>query len=147
MFRRVDLVKVSTFILALLTIATCVTATSSPTLVPTLGPSTFKPTVRPSSKAPTAAPVHIYGSNSPVDMSLDKQQGLVAVLTVLLFILMATEVLAPEILFLIALMIITGCEIITITDCLSGFSNESLITIGTLVLVVGAVEKSHAVDI
>lgn len=31
-------------------------------------------------------------------------------------------------------------------NIISGFSNESMITIGTLFLVIGAVEKSHIVD-
>lgn len=80
---------------------------------------TFKPTVKPTKK-PTSKPVHIYGDNAPVHLTEKQQQGIVGALTILLFILMATEILAPEILFLIALMIITGCQIISITDTLSG---------------------------
>eukprot|EP01031_Cornospumella_fuschlensis_P041810 gene41810-51033_t len=59
---------------------------------------------------------------------------------------MATEITGPEVLFLIALMIVTLTQILTLTEALSGFSNESMITIGTLFLVVGAVERSHVVD-
>jgi len=59
---------------------------------------------------------------------------------------MATEVLAPELIFLIALVILMLTEILTISQTLSGFGNESMITIGALFIVIGVVEKSHVVD-
>lgn len=69
---------------------------------------------------PVVKAASIYGDNEPVKLSTDEQQGIVGTLTVLLFLLMATEITGPEVLFLIALMIVTLCEIITLTDCLSG---------------------------
>jgi Na+/H+ antiporter NhaD/arsenite permease-like protein len=101
-----------------------------------------------------------------IKLPTDVQQGLVGALTILLFILMALEITGPEVLFLIALMVVTLAQILTLTEALSGmrenfineinfkinfrltpgFANESMITIGTLFLVVGAVEKSHCVD-
>jgi hypothetical protein len=59
---------------------------------------------------------------------------------------MAFEILSPEILFLIALIILMLCQVLSLSETLSGFANESMITIGTLFLVIGAVEKSHVVD-
>jgi di/tricarboxylate transporter len=59
---------------------------------------------------------------------------------------MACEISTPEILFLIALIIVILAEILTLNEGLAGFSNTALITIGTLFLVIAAVEKSHVVD-
>eukprot|EP01031_Cornospumella_fuschlensis_P036333 gene36333-44076_t len=92
------------------------------------------------------AQAHIYIDHDPIELTEDEQQGIVATLTILLFVLMAFEITGPEVLFLIALMIVTLSQILTLPEALSGFSNESLITIGTLFLVVGAVERSHVVD-
>ena len=55
-----------------------------------------------------------------IKLSPDVQQGLVGALTILLFILMATEITGPEVLFLIALMIVTLAQILTLTEALSG---------------------------
>lgn len=115
--------SIKTRAIQLLTLLSFVLLVATQTVVPSNAPSfkpSAKPTARPTSKAPTAAPVHIYGKSDPVFLSSDAQQGIVGALTIVLFILMATEILAPEILFLIALMIITGCQIINITDALSG---------------------------
>eukprot|EP01033_Poteriospumella_lacustris_P017052 gene17052-12204_t len=111
------------------------------TASPTRAPSTFRPTRKPTNK-----PIHIYGDEEPIFLTENEQQGLVATLTVLLFVLMAFDFTGPEVLFLIALMICCLAQILTITETLSGFSNESMITIATLFLVIGAVEKSHVVD-
>jgi Na+/H+ antiporter NhaD/arsenite permease-like protein len=81
---------------------------------------------------------------------------------------MAFEILSPEVLFLIALVILMLAQVLSMTETLSGalsthlslfpshlpipsllhsgFANESMITIATLFLVIGAVEKSHVVD-
>jgi hypothetical protein len=91
---------------------------ASQTLQPSVAPS-IKPTAQPSRK-PTGAPVHIYGNQAPVLLDLKVQERIVGALTVLIFVFMASEVLAPEILFLIALMVVTGCQIIPMTDTLSG---------------------------
>lgn len=112
-----------------------------PTVSPTRAPSTSRPTRKPTNK-----PIHIYGDEEPIFLTENEQQGLVATLTVLLFVLMAFDFTGPEVLFLIALMICCLAQILTITETLSGFSNESMITIATLFLVIGAVEKSHVVD-
>lgn len=129
------------------------------TLLPTLLAVTFvmntvmaqsaAPTLTPSrkpSRKPTNKPIHIYGDEEPIFLSQETQQGIVATLTVLLFVLMAFDFTGPEVLFLIALMICCLAQILTLSETLSGFSNESMITIATLFLVIGAVEKSHIVD-
>lgn len=62
----------------------------------------------------------IYGEHKNVDLSESEQQGIVAAVTVILLILMAKEVSKPEVLFLIALMVVTLAQIITMADALSG---------------------------
>eukprot|EP01039_Chlorochromonas_danica_P014983 gene14983-17563_t len=106
------------------------------TASPTRAPSTCRPTRKPTNK-----PIHIYGDEEPIFLTKNQQQGLLATLTVLLFVLMALDFTGPEVLFLIALMICCLAQILTITETLAGFSNESMITIATLFLVIGAVEK------
>ncbi len=66
------------------------------------------------------AATHIYGDNEPITMTEKEQQGLVATLTVLLFILMALDFTGPEVLFLIALMILCLTQILTLPETLSG---------------------------
>jgi hypothetical protein len=63
----------------------------------------------------------IYGDFAPDEpMTKPDQQAVVGLLTGLLFILMALEVTAPEVLFLIALIIVILCEILTLTEGLAG---------------------------
>jgi hypothetical protein len=62
----------------------------------------------------------IYGDQPNVGMSIEAQQSLVGALTIILFVLMAVEFLSPEILFLIALMILCLAQVLNITDTLSG---------------------------
>jgi di/tricarboxylate transporter len=73
------------------------------------------------------------------------EQVVVGCLTICIFIAMFRE-MAPDIVFLVALTVIMLTEILPLEDVLKGFSNESLITIGALFLVVGAVQKSHVMD-
>mmetsp|Transcript_11471 Transcript_11471/g.15798 ORF Transcript_11471/g.15798 Transcript_11471/m.15798 type:complete len:792 (-) Transcript_11471:85-2460(-) len=127
--------------------------TASPSTAPTRAPTTTRSpstkspnTTRAPTKKPVAPIPNIYGKYQMITLDLDVQQGIVAALTILLFIFMAMEITGPEVLFLIALMIVTLAQILTLTEALSGFANDSMITIGTLFLVVGAVEKSHCVD-
>ncbi len=59
---------------------------------------------------------------------------------------MAFEVSTPEVLFLAALTIVLFCEIVTLPEALSGFSNAAVLTIGSLFIVIAAIERSHVVD-
>ena len=59
---------------------------------------------------------------------------------------MALELSSPEVCFLIALSVLMLAEVLKMDDVLSGFANDGLITIGSLFLVVGAMEKSHLID-
>lgn len=99
------------------------------------------------SRVPNNKDNSIYKDFAP-DYKMDEvgQQVIVAILTISIFLLMAAEVTSPEIVFLIALCIVTLCEILTLKQATSGFSNDAVVTIGTLFLVVGAIEKSHVVD-
>lgn len=65
-------------------------------------------------------PTHIYGDEKPVDLGTNEKQGIVAALTILLFVLMALDFTGPEVLFLIALMIVCLCQILTLPETLSG---------------------------
>ncbi|RYG66005.1 hypothetical protein EON64_10725 [archaeon] len=65
---------------------------------------------------------NIYGDHDRIELTENEQQGLVATLTILLFVLMACEITGPEVLFLIALMIVTLAQILTLSEALSGSS-------------------------
>ncbi len=66
-------------------------------------------------------PKSIYGDYAPEEpIGLEDQQAIVATLIALLVAGMALNVGTPEILFMIALVIVTFCEIITLPDALSG---------------------------
>lgn len=71
-------------------------------------------------RKPTNKPVHIYVNEAPVELTMQEKQGIVATLTVLLFILMAMDFTGPEVLFLIALMICCLAQILTMNETLSG---------------------------
>ena len=60
-----------------------------------------------------------------------------------MLIAMFYEVWTPSLVMITALMIVWNCSIITTEDALSGFSNEGMITVGCLFVVVQGVEKSH----
>ncbi len=77
--------------------------------------TTSKPTRKPTNK-----PIHIYGNEEPIFLSENAQQGIVAGLTIALFVLMAMDFTGPEVLFLIALMICCLAQILTLTETLSG---------------------------
>ena len=80
---------------------------------------TYKPSAKPTKK-PTNKPVHIFGDEEPVTLTEKEQQGIVASLTIALFILMALDFTGPEVLFLIALMIVCLSQILTMPETLSG---------------------------
>ncbi len=63
----------------------------------------------------------IYGDHAPEEkLPETAQQAIVGTLTILLFVLMALELTSPEVLFLIALIIVILCEILTIKEGLAG---------------------------
>lgn len=82
--------------------------------------------------------VGIYDGVTP-DLSDDAKKGIVGALVISVFLLMAFEVLDPDIAFFGALVITLLTGILTMPEALSGFSNEGVITIATLFLVVEAV--------
>ena len=63
---------------------------------------------------------NIYGDYNPIILSQEAQQGIVASLTVMLFVLLAADVAAPEVLFLIALMVCCLAQILTLKETLAG---------------------------
>lgn len=71
--------------------------------------------------------VPIYGEDSkPVGLTQDAAQIIVGVLTVMIFVLMATELFTPEVLLLTSLIICLLLQILTLPEALSGNSlNES----------------------
>eukprot|EP01032_Pedospumella_encystans_P019222 gene19222-21859_t len=95
----------------------------------------------------TVQSIPIYGEDSkPVGLSQDAAQSIVGILTLMIFVFLVLEWATPEVLLLSALIICMLLQILTLPETLSGFSNDSMITIGALFIVVGAVEKSHVVD-
>lgn len=74
------------------------------------------------------------------------QKVIVGVCTLGVFICMAREYASPEVAFLCALVIVTISGVLSLEEMLSGFSNPSVITIGALFLVVGAVDRTHIMD-
>lgn len=59
---------------------------------------------------------------------------------------MALELSSPEVCFLVALSVLMLAQVLKMDDVLSGFANDGLVTIGSLFLVVGAMEKSHILE-
>ncbi len=77
----------------------------------------------------------IYGDHAPEKkLTPEEQQGIVATLTILLFVLMAMEITSPEVLFLIALIIVIMCEILTLKEGLAGEIGSLNITTAVLTL-------------
>lgn len=87
-----------------------------------------------------------YYDYRKVYLDQEESQNLTIALIVVVFSAMAFNVTAPEVAFLIVLGVLMLAEVLSINDTLSGFSNDGLITIGSLFLVIGAIEKSHVVD-
>ena len=87
-----------------------------------------------------------YYDYRKVYLTQEQSQNLTIALIVVLFVGMALNWAEPEVAFLIALGVLMLAEVLSIADTLAGFSNDGLITIGSLFLVVGAIEKSHLVD-
>lgn len=87
-----------------------------------------------------------YYDYNRVIMDQEQSQNLVAALIIVCFVVMALDVTTPEIVFFVALCILMLSEVMTLADVLAGFSNEGLVTIGALFLVIGTIEKSHCID-
>jgi hypothetical protein len=116
--------------------------TDSPTRVPTISSKTRKPTNKPSAPIPTQKPTRkilllfysllrrphpsliagIYLDNKDIVISETGQQILTGCLTIVLFIGMAFEFLSPEVLFMNALIILMLCQILSLSETLSGLS-------------------------
>ena len=97
--------------------------TALPTVFPTALPtviSTARPTAKKTGKPSRQPTKSIYMDNPSIMMSTTAKQAIVGTLTILLFVLMALEFLAPEVLFMIALIITMLCQILTIQETLSG---------------------------
>ncbi len=77
------------------------------------------PSACPKTASPELAP-NIYNEQPRVGMPLDDQKMLVASLIILLFVSMAAEISSPEVLFLIALMILCLAQVLSLADTLSG---------------------------
>lgn len=73
-------------------------------------------------------------------------KGLTAALIAGCLLACAIGITTPEIVFFVALVCVMLAEVISITEALSGFSNEGALTVGVLFLVVYAVEKSNVLD-
>ena len=95
--------------------------TSTPTTRPTTSRPTTKPTNKPPTRKPTERKPGIYGDFGPKEYApQETQQIIVGILIILLLVLMAFEISTPEILFLIALIIVILAEILTLSEGLAG---------------------------
>lgn len=70
------------------------------------------------------------------------QKVVVGFSIICVFVCMLKEYATPEVAFLCALSTVTLLGILPLEDALSGFSNPSVVTIGSLFIVVGAVDKT-----
>ena len=99
--------------------------------------------------APNLAPCCVIGTYfeySRVFLQNQQGQDLLTALIVVSFVVMAFDIMPPEIVFLVDIAILNLAEVQTLTDTISGFNNDSLVTIGTLLLVIGGIEKAHIID-
>ncbi len=100
-----------------------ITTSDVPTFSPTQTP-TVRPTAKPSTRKPTRRPTirkSIYLDYYPDEvLDYSDQQNTVSILIVAIFVFMAFEVAAPEIVMLVALMLVIFCEILTLADGLAG---------------------------
>lgn len=73
-----------------------------------------------------ADPVPIYGEDSnPVGLTIESQKIIVAILTIMIFVLMAFEVTTPEVVLFSSLVICLLLQILTLPETLSGTNMES----------------------
>eukprot|EP01038_Epipyxis_sp_PR26KG_P016308 gene16308-22215_t len=86
-----------------------------------------------------------YTDYRKVYLTQDEAQNLTIGLIVGLVVAMAFNMAEPEVAFLVALCVLMLAEVLTLNEVLAGFANDSLITIASLFLVIGAIEKSHIV--
>ena len=95
-------------------------AGETPTFNPSRQPSRV-PSRKPSNKPTVKATAFIYGNGVPsVQLSEKDQQIMCGVMTILLFVFMALELLSPEVLFLLALIVLMLTQVLTLTETLSG---------------------------
>jgi di/tricarboxylate transporter len=87
----------------------------------------------------------VYPGGAP-DLSVNAKKGIVGAVALASFLAMAMELASPDITFIVGLVVVMLAGVLTMNETLSGFSNDSVITVGCLFLVVRAVEKSHIVD-
>lgn len=78
---------------------------------------------------------------------LQTQKGIVGSLICASLLTMSFELVDPDIVFLTCLVVVMATGILNMTDTLAGFSNEGMITVAALFMVVKGVEKSHIVDL
>jgi hypothetical protein len=62
----------------------------------------------------------IYLDQKDINLAVGTQQVITGVLTIGLFVCMVLELLAPEVLFLIALIVLMLCQILSLSETLSG---------------------------
>jgi len=69
----------------------------------------------------------------------------VIIVMVVMLILLYTEVLLPHMTLLLAFIVVWSLGIVTTSDAIKGFSNEALVTVGSLFIVVKAVDRAQVV--
>ncbi len=74
-------------------------------------------------------------SETGVDLTDDAKKGIVGTLIILIFLVMAFELVPPDIAFFVGLIIVMITQILTLPDTLAGFANEGMVTVATLFIV------------
>lgn len=70
----------------------------------------------------------------------------VAVIMLIALVLLITEMLSPDVIMFAALCIVWNLGILTNLDALAGFSNSSLVVVGSMFVVVKGVDRSKLID-
>ncbi len=74
-------------------------------------------------------------SETGVDLTDDAKKGIVGTLIIVIFLVMAFEIVPPDIAFFVGLVIVMMTQILTLPDTLAGFANEGLVTVAVLFIV------------
>ncbi len=85
---------------------------------------------------PSASSSWIYPSTDEgADLTIDEKKGVVGAIIIVVFLLMATELVDADVAFIGALVTVMICQILTLPETLAGMANEGMITVAVLFIV------------
>ena len=74
-------------------------------------------------------------SETGADLSDDEKKGVVGACIIVMFLLMAFEIIDADIAFIGGLVTVMICQILTLSETLAGMANEGMITVAVLFIV------------